>query len=59
LWKDLGPLTDLTSEIKQTIIDGVLVEANGRSLEELARERDEVLLGLLRLRAQAAVPQNA
>jgi 3-hydroxyacyl-CoA dehydrogenase len=59
LWKDLGPLTDFTPEIKQTIIDGVVSEANGRSLEELARERDEVLLGLLRLRAQAAVPQNA
>jgi len=58
-WKDLGPLTDFTPEIKQTIIDGVLSEANGRSLEELARERDHVLLGLLRLRAQAVVPQNA
>ena len=59
LWRDLGPLTDFTPQIKQTIIDGVVSEANGRSLEELARERDEVLLGLLRLRAQAAVPQNA
>jgi hypothetical protein len=59
LWKDLGPLTDFTPEIKQTISDGVLSEANGRSLEELARERDEVLLGLLRLRGQTAVPQNA
>jgi 3-hydroxyacyl-CoA dehydrogenase len=58
-WKDLGPLTDFTPEIKQTIIDGVLSEVNGRSLEEVARERDEVLLGLLQLRAQAAVPQNA
>jgi len=59
LWKDLGPLTDFTPAIKQTLIDGVLSEANGRSLDELARERDDVLLGLLKLRAQAAVPQDA
>jgi len=59
LWKDLGPLTDFRPETTQTIIDGVLSEANGRSLDELGRERDEVLLGLLRLRAQAAVPQKA
>ena len=59
LWKDLGSLTDFTPEIKQTIIDGVVREANGRSLEELARERDQVLFGLLRLRAQAPVAENA
>jgi len=59
LWKDLGPLTDFTPGSRQTIIDGVVSEANGRSLDELARERDAVLLGLLHLRAQAAVPQNA
>src|SRR2546427_6217953 len=40
LWKDLGPLTDFTPAIKQTLIDGVLSEANGRSVDELARERD-------------------
>src|SRR5712691_2850400 len=59
LWRDLGPLTDFTPGSRQTIIDGVVSEANGRSLDELARERDAVLLGLLHLRAQAAVPQNA
>jgi 3-hydroxyacyl-CoA dehydrogenase len=59
LWKDLGPMTDFTPAIKETIIDGVLAEANGRSLEDLGRERDDVLLGLLRLRAEAAVPQTA
>src|SRR5258705_4850890 len=31
LWKDLGPLTDFTPGSKQTIVDGVLSEANGRS----------------------------
>jgi len=59
LWKDLGPLTNFTPEIKQTLIDGVVGAANGRSLEELARERDQVLFGLLRLRSQAPVAQNA
>ena len=59
LWKDLGSLTDFTPGIKQTLVDGVLSEANGRSIDELARERDDVLLGLLKLRAQAAAPQNA
>src|SRR3984893_15526192 len=50
-WKDLGN-PELTSELQQTIIDGVLQEAGRRSLEHLARERDELLLGLLRLRAK-------
>ncbi len=50
-WQDLGKLTDFTPEVKQKIIDGVIAEAGGRSLDELGRERDEVLLGLLKLRA--------
>src|ERR1700691_4245287 len=49
-WKDLGTITDFSPEVKQTIVNGVLKEANGRSIEELERERDEVLLGLLALR---------
>jgi len=52
-WKDLGNLTEFTPKIKQTIIDGVLQEAGERSVDELAQERDEVLLGLLSLRANA------
>jgi 3-hydroxyacyl-CoA dehydrogenase len=50
-WKDLGN-PELTPELQQTIIDGVLQEAGSRSLEQLARERDELLLGLLRRRAK-------
>jgi hypothetical protein len=42
------------SSLKQTIIDGVLEEAGDRSIEELERERDDVLLGLLALRARSA-----
>jgi 3-hydroxyacyl-CoA dehydrogenase len=53
-WKDLGNLQDFTPAVKQTIVDGVLREAGNRSLSELAAERDEVLLGLLKLRAASA-----
>jgi 3-hydroxyacyl-CoA dehydrogenase len=51
-WKDLGQLTEFSPEVKQTIIDGVLKEANGRSVDQLGQTRDEVLLGLLKLRAK-------
>jgi len=51
-WKDLGKITDFSPEVKQTIIDGVLREANGRSIDELARERDTMLLELLATRAK-------
>jgi 3-hydroxyacyl-CoA dehydrogenase len=51
-WKDLGKITDFSPEVKQTIIDGVLKEASGRSIEELARERDTMLLELLATRTK-------
>jgi carnitine 3-dehydrogenase len=50
-WKDLGS-PDLTPELQQAIIEGVLQEAGSRSLAQLARERDELLVGLLRLRSK-------
>ena len=50
-WNDLGNPTEFTPRVKQTIVDGVLQEARGRSVGELEKERDELLLGLLRLRA--------
>jgi 3-hydroxyacyl-CoA dehydrogenase len=50
-WKDLGS-PDLTPELQETIITGVLQEVGSRSLEQLGRERDELLLGLLRLRSK-------
>ena len=43
---------EITDELKQTIIDGVLGEAANRSVDQLAQEENEVLLGLLKLRAQ-------
>ena len=52
-WKDLGTITEFSPEVKQTIVDGVLKEANGRSIAELERERDSMLLELLTTRAKA------
>jgi 3-hydroxyacyl-CoA dehydrogenase len=51
-WKDLGTLTELSPQTKQTIIEGVTREAEGQSVDQLAEIRDEVLLGLLQLRAK-------
>src|SRR5205807_5608870 len=42
---------NITPHLKQTIIDGVLREAAGRSVEELAKNENEVLIGLQKLRA--------
>jgi hypothetical protein len=39
--------------VKQTIVNGVLQEANGRSIAELERERDRMLLELLTTRSKA------
>jgi 3-hydroxyacyl-CoA dehydrogenase len=52
-WKDLGTITDFSPDVKQTIVDGVLKEANGRSIDELERERDSMLLELLAIRTKA------
>jgi 3-hydroxyacyl-CoA dehydrogenase len=52
-WKDLGTITEFSPQVKQTIIDGVLKEAGDRSIEELERERDSMLLELLATRSKA------
>jgi hypothetical protein len=49
--KDLGN-PELTVELKQTIIEGVMQEAANRSVEQLAQEENKLLLGLLNLRAK-------
>jgi 3-hydroxyacyl-CoA dehydrogenase len=49
-WKVLGN-AQLTAEVRKTVVAGVLQEAGTRSLDALASQRDEVLLGLLKLRA--------
>jgi 3-hydroxyacyl-CoA dehydrogenase len=48
-WKVLGS-PELTPEVQKKLIDGVHAEVGSRSIDELAAERDEVLLGLIELR---------
>ena len=45
-WQDLGD-PELTPDLQRRIIDGVAQEAEGRSIAELARERDRILLKVL------------
>ena len=48
---------NVTPALKQTVIEGVMREAAGRSVDQLAREENEVLIGLLKLRANGASKQ--
>src|SRR4029079_15460953 len=43
---------NITPELKQAIIDGVMREAAGRSVDQLAQEENRVLVGLLQLRSE-------
>jgi 3-hydroxyacyl-CoA dehydrogenase len=52
MMKTLGT-PEITPQLKQTVVDAVLKEAGGRSVEELAREENAVLTGLLKLRSDA------
>jgi len=51
LIKTLGT-PDVTADLKKTIAEGVLQQAGSHSVEQLAREENELLVGLIRLRAQ-------
>jgi 3-hydroxyacyl-CoA dehydrogenase len=51
-WKDLGN-PEFTPELKEKIVQGVLAEAGNQSINNLAEERDNLLLGLLALRGAA------
>src|SRR5882724_1602465 len=51
-WKGLGSPV-LTPELQKKLVDGVHAEAGSRSVDELAAERDDILLGLIELRLQA------
>ena len=50
MMKALGT-PNITPELKQTVIDGVMREAGGRSVDQLAHDENEVFIGLLKLRA--------
>jgi 3-hydroxyacyl-CoA dehydrogenase len=52
-WKTLGSPV-LTPEVQKKLINSVHAEAGSRSIDELAAERDEVLLGLIELRNKVA-----
>ena len=43
---------EITDELKQKIVDGVLEIAGSRSVEQLAQAENEVLLGLIKLRSK-------
>ncbi|MEA3139783.1 MAG: hypothetical protein QOK23_1952 [Gammaproteobacteria bacterium] len=53
MMKTLGT-PEITPELKQTVVDAVLKEAAGRSVEQLAREENAILIGLLKQRAAAS-----
>jgi hypothetical protein len=52
-WKTLGSPV-LSPDVQKKLIDSVHAEAGSRSIDELAAERDEVLLGLIELRNKVA-----
>jgi len=58
-WKVLGtPI--VTPELQRTLAEGVMREAAGRTVEQLAQEENETIVELLRMRArQDLQPQHA
>jgi 3-hydroxyacyl-CoA dehydrogenase len=50
-WKALGQ-PELTPEVQKKLIESVHAEVDSRSVDELAAERDEMLLGLIELRTK-------
>ncbi len=52
-WQVLGQ-PELTPEVQKKLIDGVHAEGGSRSVAELEADRDEMLLGLLEIRAKHA-----
>jgi 3-hydroxyacyl-CoA dehydrogenase len=55
MMKSLGT-PNITPELKQKVVDGVMREAGGRSLDQLAQEENEIITGLLKLRKQNSDP---
>ena len=47
-------MPDVTPALLQTVIDGVLKEANGQSVEQLAHAENELVMELLALRAKTS-----
>src|SRR6266446_4726904 len=53
-WKDLGNFTEWPAGSKETIVAGVTGEADGRTVDELAQMRDQMLLELVKIRTKQA-----
>jgi carnitine 3-dehydrogenase len=58
MMKALGT-PNITPELKQTVINGVMREAAGRPVDQLAQEENHVLIGLLRLRAETGLNKGS
>jgi 3-hydroxyacyl-CoA dehydrogenase len=54
-WKVLGS-PELTPEVRRKLIDGLHAEVGTRTVSDLEAQRDEILLGLLELRAKYEAP---
>jgi 3-hydroxyacyl-CoA dehydrogenase len=50
---------NITPELKQKVINGVMQEAAGRPVDELAEEENRVLIGLLKLRAESGLNKES
>lgn len=53
MMKTLGS-PQITAELKQAIVEGVVAKAGDRSVEQLAQSENEMLVGLLKLRTAGA-----
>ena len=53
MMKALGT-PNITPELKQKVVDGVMREAGNRSVDELAQAENEVIIELLRSRTRAS-----
>src|SRR5216684_10592 len=54
-WKVLGS-PELTPDVRRKLIDGLHAEVGTRTVSDLEAQRDEILLGLLELRARHETP---
>jgi len=50
---------NITPELKQKVINGVMQEAAGRPVDELAEAENRVLIGLLKLRAESGLNKES
>jgi len=58
MMKALGT-PNITPELKQNVINGVIREAAERSVDQLAQEENRVLIGLLKLRAETGLNKDS